>query len=561
MPAQTVLTCPACQAKFAIAAELKPPAKVKCPTCAVILNVPSPASPAQPAAAPTNSGPSLQGLGQRLPVALIPVCAIYVSLLSLVLLIFLKQHVLGLLLGLLAALGSVAGLILSIRKGEKGLVSHFVAIPACVAAVLLGINSFGLKSSLERNEELVGKNDKAAAQAKADLEEAKKKWAEVEEGPRKAAEMLKKAEEAPRKAEELFAKAKEAQQIAQEAEKKAVALAAKNEAAEKDIAAKQKQAAEDRKKAEDAQVNVERLHKQIAAKTMQVADLQSKIEEDRQKADERNKETQELLKKVEEAVGGVVGNLKNKEAAERVKATKTLAKFAAYRPPLPGDTVKTLCDMVATDPVAEAKSEALNVLEKLTPDLYPHIKVLTRPADNAAPPYASYASASASLGQLGKKARAASPIILNQLAASLKMLAKEVADMAVPNKALVDSIKNHLGALADMAPDDPGTIGAVGNVASFSNDADFGWLRLLSYKALASSAAGNANTTKLVLPFLVKGLSDKDDGARLYIIPLLEKMGPQAAAAVPALRELRFNPNAKIGEAATQALKVLDKGG
>ncbi len=67
--------------------------------------------------------------------------------------------------------------------------------------------------------------------------------------------------------------------------------------------------------------------------------------------------------------------------------------------------------------------------------------------------------------------------------------------------------------------------------------------------------------TKLILPLLVKGLSDKDDGVRLLIIPVLEKMGPSAVSAVPELRELRFNPNEKIREAVTRALKVLDKGG
>ena len=37
--------------------------------------------------------------------------------------------------------------------------------------------------------------------------------------------------------------------------------------------------------------------------------------------------------------------------------------------------------------------------------------------------------------------------------------------------------------------------------------------------------------------------------------------GKRIVSAVPALRELRFNPNEKIGEAATKALKVLDKDG
>ncbi len=244
-----------------------------------------------------------------------------------------------------------------------------------------------------------------------------------------------------------------------------------------DLKPRQKQVADDRKRAEDAQSNVERMHKQIEAKTTQMVELQSKIEDDRRKAEERNKETQELMRKVEEAVRGVVGDLKNKKPEARLKATTTLAKFAAYRPPLPGDTVRTLCEMVVGDPVAEVKEQSLTVLEKLTPELYPHIKTLTRPPEKAAaPPYASYAAASTSLGELGKKARPAAPIILNQLDVALKTLAKEAADAAGPDKALVSSIKSHVGALAELSADDPTTIGAIAKIPAFSSDPDYGWL-------------------------------------------------------------------------------------
>ncbi len=229
MAAQTVLTCPSCQTKLALAGDLKVPAKVKCPKCSRIIEVPAAATAPVPASAPAPA----PGPERWLPLSLLPVIALYVSLLSLVLLVLLRQFVLGLVLAALAAVGACAGWILAIRKGETGTINHVVALPACFAAVLLGINAFTLKGRLERNEELHVKAEQAAAQSKADLGEAKKKWLEVEEAPRKAAEMLKKAEEAPRRAEELFAKAKEAQKAAQDAEKNAAALVLKNEALEK----------------------------------------------------------------------------------------------------------------------------------------------------------------------------------------------------------------------------------------------------------------------------------------------------------------------------------------
>src|ERR1019366_9865617 len=130
-----------------------------------------------------------------------PTVAILVALMSLALPVLIGQYVSGLIVACLAALASVIGLVLLLLNKWKGAATHFAGAAICAAAVFVSINALMLQGSVEKNGELLVKNERAEAQAKADHEESKKKLADAEEAPRKAEEILKKAEEAPKKAE------------------------------------------------------------------------------------------------------------------------------------------------------------------------------------------------------------------------------------------------------------------------------------------------------------------------------------------------------------------------
>ncbi len=558
MPVQ--ITCPTCQTKLGVSPDHKPPSKVKCPKCGQVIDV---SQVTIPPPVPTPGAPT-QVEPSNVPRSIIPpwfnpnlllAGFIAVALLSLALPIFLRQYVLGLILASVGLLGSIAGCMVLYLKKEKGVGTHLVGLAVCGAALLLSINALLLKSNVEKNEELQGKNEKTAAQAKADLEEAKKKLAKAEDAPRQAAELLKKAEEAPKKAEEFFKLTKDAQDKAEAAEKKTAELLGKVEELDRKIELDRKKLALDRNKIEEAQNKLREFQKILdeerkdaAEKKQELVDLQKKIDGDLKKADQKFKEAQDLFKKVENALKGAVLNLKSKKPEDRIKAARSFAKLAGL--PLPEETDTGLCELVANDPVPKVREEAINALEKLRPDLYPHIVTLSLPD----PGMNVHVKAIYDLGFLGKKARAAAPFVQKELSSFKKVFEKKPLG---GDPGIIISLET----LAKIGPNDPGMVQTIGQFSRYVlNDQDQSeFIRLASFRLMALIVEADEKMTKQVFPFFLAGLRDKSDNVRIRVINALEKFGPEAKEAVPQLRNLRFNQNAQIREAVMQALKKIEK--
>ena len=75
------------------------------------------------------------------------------------------------------------------------------------------------------------------------------------------------------------------------------------------------------------------------------------------------------------------------------------------------------------------------------------------------------------------------------------------------------------------------------------------------------AAQGLAEFGRHGVPILAKALADEDADVQLHSIAALGRIGQDAAAAIPALRQLAKNDDKRIRDAATQALKLIEAKG
>ena len=419
------ITCSSCQTKLSLPNDIGPDSKVKCPKCGKVLVIPkkkilSPPD-SQPALA-VEERPALSRNDSDTPILAyaLPTGAILVALLSLALPILIGQYALGLIVACLAAMGSVIGVVLLLLKKWKGMVVHLAGAAICATAVFVCIHAILLQGSVEKNGELLVKNERAEAHAKADLEESKKKLAEAEDAPRKAEEILKKAEEAPKKAEAFYEVAKAVQDKTDAAEKRTADLLAKVEELERKTALDRKKIMEDRAKIELSEKNLKVVQKDIDDKRQELVTLKKEIETDkkaaadelatlkkeiaadRKKADEKQREIEDVLKKIERTLKGAALKLQDKNPQVRLKTVKDMAKLPVF-PEAKEFLGEAIC-MAMLAPLPAVRNAAAEALEKIDPTVHPHMVTLVLGQNKVL--------AIQDLGALGKKARSALPVLI-----------------------------------------------------------------------------------------------------------------------------------------------------
>jgi HEAT repeat protein len=172
------------------------------------------------------------------------------------------------------------------------------------------------------------------------------------------------------------------------------------------------------------------------------------------------------------------------------------------------------------------------------------------------------------LGEMGPAARAALPALraalADRAAAAVRVAAAEAvwridrdARAAVP--ALIAALRNRNDQFRDRAAAALGQIGpdareAAPALAEVVEDetVDLG-VRLTAAEA-AWLVSSDVRTT---VPVLIDALQSEDKEARTHAAGILERMGPAAADAVPALTEALNDPDEDVREASAQALRAV----
>jgi HEAT repeat len=514
------------------------------------------ADPAPPDARPSLAKPAR---GRSLLHYLLPVSVILISVLSLALPIFLAQYALGLVIACIAALGSMVGMVLLVLTKGKAAELNAAGAAISLAAVLLGTNILLLKDSIARNDELRTKNEQLATAAKADNDEAKKKLAEAEEAPRKAAEILKKADEAPKKAEVFFTMAKEAQEKTEAAEKRTADLLAKVEELEKKNDLDRKKVAEDRanvtlseQKLKALQKSLDQTSKEIAERRQELVTLKKEIEADKKtaadelaglkkeveadgkKAEEKHKETKDLLKKIEETVKGAAANLKDKNPAIRIKTANALAKL----PSIPESKVaaEPLVEAMM-DPMPEVRSAASEALAKIAPSIQPHVLTLLIGNDKR--------GAARQLQGLGKEAKFALPVLIHCYRSNAE-------DGGLTGDQLPQIRAIWLDSLAGVAPDDKRVVRIVLDEVTNKKDR-FHFAREKAISLLDTVQANKTDKIKASMTVL------DDRVLAVKAVIAIERIGPpEAAEAIPALKKLKLSTDDALRQAATSALTKIE---
>lgn len=558
MAAQTV-ACPSCQTTLALPSNIGPDAKIKCPKCGTVLGIPR-----KKILTPVDSQPALAAevrpaLARPLPTTPIlayalPVCAILLALVSLALPVLIGQYILGLIIACLAALGSVIGLVLLFLKRWTGTPIHLAGAAICATAILVCVNAILLQGSIERNAELLAKNEQAAAKAKADLDESKKKLAEAEDAPRKAEAILKKAEEAPKKAEAFYELAKTVQAKADAAEKRNAELLAKAEDLEKKNDLDRKKIADDRAKVELSEKNLKALQKTVdqtqkeidekrqdlvtlkkeieadkKAAADEMAALKKEIDADRKKAEEKQKEAKDLLRKIEGTLKAAALKLQDKNPAVRLATAKQLAKLPAF--PEAKDFVGEAVCLAMLDPVPAVGIAAAEALEKIDPAVHPHAVTLIIGQEKG--------GGARELGKLGKNAKSALPILFYYHYQTGKT-------GAISTDYLFDI-------LTMVAPDDERVVRLVLDGIAKTQPIMGNGPRFYALNVLDRIDAKKKDKLKA----LTMALNDGVDAIR--VIEAIAAMGSDAADAVPILTRLKLSTDDQMRDAATKALAKIQK--
>ncbi|MFO0969302.1 MAG: hypothetical protein U0793_27415 [Gemmataceae bacterium] len=346
-----------------------------------------------------------------------------------------------------------------------------------------------------------------------------------------------------------FKKAKEAEDKAEAAAKKSGDLLAKAEEAEKAAEATRVKASEERKKTEESEKamraikrEMEETKKEIDEKRKELDDLKKKIDLDRGEVDKR-------LKRIEDALKGALLDLKAKDPDTRIRAARGLQRLADLD--LPEQFSRALCEVIALDPLPKVRLEALNALEKLNRDVYPHVLSLSLPPN--VPTLLSYHDAGLALTRLRKKAGPAAPVLLAQI--------KQFYAAYQPKGDAIAAglVSAHMGTITEIDPSNIEAIELIGRISADPRTPLAGFpLRHSAVVALRRMAESDAMNVKAILPFILARLTDKALTVQSAAIDAVASLGPDAKDAIPILRELRFHPDATLRMTILAAIKKIE---
>lgn len=231
------------------------------------------------------------------------------------------------------------------------------------------------------------------------------------------------------------------------------------------------------------------------------------------------------------AVGALGTAMKDKQPAVRAMAAETLGRMGPDALPAAPALAEALRDEKADEFTRRFAAIALGQLgTDASRDSVPALAVVLAAAD--APATVRSAAADA-VGRLGPSA-----------AGSADALATAVGDKNLQVRRSAVLALSKLG--------DAGRVGVPALLQA--SEAEDRALRAQVYYALGE--LGGSSTDKVV-PVLVKGLEDKVVDVRVAAVLALGKLGPGAAAAVPALTNLQRDARPAVRDAVVEALKKI----
>jgi HEAT repeat protein len=223
---------------------------------------------------------------------------------------------------------------------------------------------------------------------------------------------------------------------------------------------------------------------------------------------------------------------------------------------------RALCE-ATVDPSEAVRRAALEALEKVHPELYKRVVVLLVDAN----PH-NHTQASGALRGMGKDAEAATPVLLAHLrlhSGPPRPNQDTIFGLKYP---YADSARADIGALAKLAPTDPEVIKLLMDLSEHlpaNNPFYGGQVQLSAVEALREIGKNYPEQRKRIVPALIAAAGEEDRrrgfGAQqsLAAIRALGDFGPDARAAVPALKKLKLHPEDAIRQAASSALEKIER--
>ena len=227
----------------------------------------------------------------------------------------------------------------------------------------------------------------------------------------------------------------------------------------------------------------------------------------------------------------VVEDLNQGSAQEKIQAA---AKAAAMGEKAKG-TAASLCAN-AVDSNEDVQVAALKALEKVAPELFPHVRVIVRDSSSS-----SRQAAVVALGEMGQKARAAWPVVKYELyrPSNVNDSLRTLGKIAPDSDAVVAMLAAHLIHTIDKERPE--------YEQNYQTQAAAEGLGLVA-------AAEPAKRTKIVA-ILQKHL---DGYGRLGAVKALAFCGPEAADVAEQVRELRFDSDGDVVAAADATIKEIE---
>jgi hypothetical protein len=245
----------------------------------------------------------------------------------------------------------------------------------------------------------------------------------------------------------------------------------------------------------------------------------------------------------------LVKQLKGENAPERTQAAKELAARRTDARSVSAD----LCELTLSRDEA-IRILALETLEQVNPELYPHVLTLTVDRN----PQKQEAAIRA-IGQMAANGKPALPILLSRIDRYRQMDPKPLI-IRRENQALEFEVVT----AAAIAPDDPAVIKLLVGLARPNRDPAQSSIRESALAAIEEIGKKHSASRKQFVPTLVEILSEPRDespsGAPLLstVIRVVGAFGSDARDAVPALKKLKFSPDETIRQAAADSLRMIE---
>jgi hypothetical protein len=294
--------------------------------------------------------------------------------------------------------------------------------------------------------------------------------------------------------------------------------------------------------------------KKLERRKQELARLQKENERAREQAQEKEEKAQEALKKLQGLLKGVMNNLRSPRIKDRLASARVLANLdKELRPPQTGYEI---CRAIAQEPDQGVKRALLEALEKAEPQLFPHAVSLSMPMPQVLDAWGR-------VEELGEKGAPLAPIIQAQF---MFLIAKMERSSPDPKGPILDALRACLAmqALVKVAPHDPATTALTCRAilarfppveGKFISEYD-GFYKL-STGFLVQICKTRKEAAKQAVPTLMTLLKHDRPFVVLTAAKQLGRIGPEAKAAAPALRDLRFHSDAGIRSAATEALRLI----